>query len=395
MIPVSPHAAHKSVIALVNASHTLRQVIADDSFSDFSIMYFDSGMQLCEQWQTQRLTLAAIISQGAILGPFGLPLFQTLLQKHFPRTPFFIVASQTTPLLMNMARQAGITDVFCCPVHKEALIKRVEFTAIHWQQIQKEISSSVVSMYKMPLGKRLFDIVLSSLVLVCLLPVWVLVIIALRLESRGPLLYYALRVGTNYQVFPFYKFRSMYVGADSRVKDLQADNQYKTTSAAAGEAGLCSNCRAMGSQCRQPMYADNNTWCEKQYRISTGDGTNGAFFKLKDDPRVTRVGKILRNTSLDELPQLLNVLAGHMSIVGNRPLPLYEAEKLTVDRYAVRFMAPAGITGLWQVEKRGKGKMSEEERLQLDNQYALRYSFLTDLVILCRTLPAMLQRENV
>jgi len=84
-----------------------------------------------------------------------------------------------------------------------------------------------------------------------------------------------------------------------------------------------------------------------------------------------------------------------MSIVGNRPLPLYEAEKLTTDKYALRFLAPAGLTGLWQVEKRGKGKMSEEERLMLDNTYAENHSFWYDIKLILKTIPALLQKENV
>ena len=103
----------------------------------------------------------------------------------------------------------------------------------------------------------------------------------------------------------------------------------------------------------------------------------------------------MRNTSIDELPQLVNVLIGDMSIVGNRPLPLYEAEKLTTDRYALRFMAPAGITGLWQVEKRGKGAMSEEERLMLDNDYAKNHSFFYDILLILKTIPALFQKESV
>mgnify|MGYP000082494397 CR=1 FL=1 len=88
------------------------------------------------------------------------------------------------------------------------------------------------------------------------------------------------------------------------------------------------------------------------------------------------IGKIIRKTSIDELPQLINVLRGEMSIVGNRPLPLYEAEKLTCDDWAKRFMAPAGLTGLWQVDKRGKDNLSAEERIRLDMNYADNYSFL-------------------
>ena len=143
------------------------------------------------------------------------------------------------------------------------------------------------------------------------------------------------------------------------------------------------------------MYADTDTWCEKQYIYSGKSKNNAAFFKLKDDPRITRVGKFLRNTSIDELPQLWNVLIGDMSIVGNRPLPLYEAEKLTTDKYVLRFMAPAGITGLWQVEKRGKGEMSADERLMLDNTYAQNHSFSKDIVLILKTIPALFQKESV
>jgi lipopolysaccharide/colanic/teichoic acid biosynthesis glycosyltransferase len=135
--------------------------------------------------------------------------------------------------------------------------------------------------------------------------------------------------------------------------------------------------------------------CEKDYLDTQKNKAGAAFFKLKDDPRITKIGKFIRNTSIDELPQLWNVIIGDMSIVGNRPLPLYEAEKLTTDKYALRFLAPAGITGLWQVEKRGKGSMSEEERLQLDNIYASNHSFWNDIKLICKTIPALFQKENV
>jgi lipopolysaccharide/colanic/teichoic acid biosynthesis glycosyltransferase len=192
----------------------------------------------------------------------------------------------------------------------------------------------------------------------------------------------------------------MYVNADKRLKDLQHLNQYnaggqKAEITTASETALCDDCTKAGTKCQAQIYADNNTWCEKQYISFRKKESGSAFFKLKDDPRITKVGKVLRNTSIDELPQLWNVLIGNMSIVGNRPLPLYEAEKLTTDKYALRFLAPAGITGLWQVEKRGKGEMSEEERLMLDNTYAKNHSFINDIRLVLKTIPALFQKESV
>ena len=118
--------------------------------------------------------------------------------------------------------------------------------------------------------------------------------------------------------------------------------------------------------------------------------------KIENDPRVTKVGRFIRKYSIDELPQLFNIIKGDMSVVGNRPLPLYEAEKLTADSSIDRFMAPAGLTGLWQVEERGRGgNMSAEERKQLDITYGQTYSFLLDMKIILRTLTAFVQKGNV
>ncbi|RZL46780.1 MAG: sugar transferase, partial [Pedobacter sp.] len=119
------------------------------------------------------------------------------------------------------------------------------------------------------------------------------------------------------------------------------------------------------------------------------------FVKFKNDPRITKIGAFLRKTSLDELPQLINVFIGDMSLVGNRPLPLYEAERLTTNKWSERFNGPAGLTGLWQISKRGQKDMSEVERKELDNYYASNYSLLLDLKIILKTFPALIQKEAV
>jgi lipopolysaccharide/colanic/teichoic acid biosynthesis glycosyltransferase len=141
---------------------------------------------------------------------------------------------------------------------------------------------------------------------------------------------------------------------------------------------------------RDDAYADRLEY-EKYKEFES----KNSFVKFKNDPRITRVGKFIRNTSIDELPQLYNILRGDMSIVGNRPLPLYEAEKLTQDQSVGRFLAPAGLTGLWQITERGKGSMNPETRIKLDIEYAEKHNFWMDLKILFQTPIAALQHENV
>jgi lipopolysaccharide/colanic/teichoic acid biosynthesis glycosyltransferase len=205
-----------------------------------------------------------------------------------------------------------------------------------------------------PFLKRTFDIVVSSVLLTVLSPLFLIIALIIKFESKGSVFYTSKRAGRGYKVFDFYKFRSMAVDADKQVDTLVHLNQY-------------SDLKAEGP----------------------------VFFKLNNDPRVTKVGTFLRNTSLDELPQLINVFLGDMSLVGNRPLPLYEAATLTTDKWVERFMAPAGITGLWQIKKRGQSDMSIEERLNLDIDYAKKYSFMFDLWIMVNTPSALIQKSNV
>ena len=216
----------------------------------------------------------------------------------------------------------------------------------------KDLAYNVREKYRIPIGKRAFDVFLSSFTIVMLFPVFILIAILIRLESKGPVVYISKRAGTGYKIFNFYKFRSMKLNADKELVDLANINQYANES-------------------------------------------ESVFVKIKDDPRVTKVGRFIRKTSIDELPQLFNVLKGDMSIVGNRPLPLYEAELLTSNEWCIRFLGPAGITGLWQITKRGRSEMSDIERRELDNYYVNHSSLFFDLKIIAMTVPAMFQKENV
>jgi lipopolysaccharide/colanic/teichoic acid biosynthesis glycosyltransferase len=245
-------------------------------------------------------------------------------------------------------------------------------------------------LFKMPFWKRAFDIIFSGIVLLFLLPFFIIIALAIRLESKGKVYYTSPRVGTGYRIFGFIKFRSMFTNADKKVDSLMKNNQYMNESGDSIE-------EETGMLHDEPLLiSDEGFVPESKKRNEKSIKRENAFFKVANDPRITKVGRFIRNTSIDELPQLINVLKGDMSIVGNRPLPLYEAELLTTDQWAKRFLAPAGMTGLWQVTKRGgANKMSADERKQLDIEYAENFSFMMDMKILFKTIPAMLQHENV
>jgi lipopolysaccharide/colanic/teichoic acid biosynthesis glycosyltransferase len=237
---------------------------------------------------------------------------------------------------------------------KVRFLNKVKTKAIEMKSSLKEDEAMVVPSINMhSILKRSFDILVSMTALMLLSPLFILVALAIRIESKGPIFYISKRAGRGYKIFDFFKFRTMFTGADSRVQELSHLNQYAE------------------DESKEPT-----------------------FFKFNNDPRVTKVGEFLRNTSLDELPQLLNVLLGDMSLVGNRPLPLYEAATLTTDQCAQRFLAPAGMTGLWQIKKRGREDMSVEERISLDIDYANKYNFMYDLWIMANTPSAIIQKSS-
>lgn len=194
--------------------------------------------------------------------------------------------------------------------------------------------------------KRAVDLLLATAALLLLAPLLVLLAVLVRLGSPGPALFHQTRIGRNGRPFQMLKFRTMHADVDD-----SAHRQY-VARLLAGEA--------------EPQQG---------------------LYKLDADPRVTRVGARLRRTSLDELPQLINVLRGEMSLVGPRPALPYEADQFP-DWAAPRFSVPPGLTGLWQVS--GRNRLTMMDGLRLDIEYVARHSLLLDLLILLRTVPAVL-----
>jgi lipopolysaccharide/colanic/teichoic acid biosynthesis glycosyltransferase len=287
--------------------------------------------------------------------------------KSLSSIPVVLDATNLCEIELNLYKKHKLADeiTFLQETDEKSLmlkiqfLKKVKLKAVDLQNesgIKKGMQSLTTTLQSLNVHftfKRSFDIAISLIALCLLSPIFLLIALAINIESKGPVFYIAKRAGRGYRIFNFYKFRTMFVGADKRISEFSHLNQYNT---------------------------------------NASEGP--AFFKIDNDPRVTKVGSFLRNSSLDELPQLINVLLGDMSLVGNRPLPLYEAATLTTDECAKRFLAPAGMTGLWQIKKRGKKDMSVEERINLDIDYANKYSFMYDLWIMANTPSALIQKSS-
>jgi exopolysaccharide biosynthesis polyprenyl glycosylphosphotransferase len=243
--------------------------------------------------------------------------------------------------LVDECHQRGVT-VRIAPSTMEILVHRAEF--VPGQSVPLfELKPPVFEGFDYAL-KRTFDLVGSLLLLLVLSPVLLACALAIKLTSRGPVIYRSLRPGIGGVPFSCFKFRTMYRDAHAR----------------------------------QPALEDLNE-------------ASGALFKIRDDPRVTPVGRLLRRFSIDELPQLLNVLRGQMSLVGPRPLPQRDYDRLE-GWHKKRYLVTPGITGLWQVS--GRSDLDFDDLVRLDFLYLERWSVFLDLSILLKTIPAVLSRRG-
>lgn len=322
------------------------------------------------------------------------------LHKRYPRVYITLV---TEKLLAEHRRDyllAGVNNTLSPKAQEDSIRNMIHYLQVRKEHKMQEFSHAhrkTLNTFHLPLWKRAFDVLFSLCALTLLSPLLIATAIAIRLESKGKVIYKSQRVGSNYQIFDFLKFRSMFTNADKRLKELNALNQYKIEEETDDTPDIrFDELTGSAEEEENLLISDDFVITEEEYIKQKEQDKKSPFVKIENDPRVTRVGRIIRKYSIDELPQLFNILKGDMSIVGNRPLPLYEAELLTSDAYIDRFMAPAGLTGLWQVEKRGgAGKMSAEERKQLDIKYAREFSFWLDMKILLKTFTAFIQKENV
>ena len=320
------------------------------------------------------------------------------MRKKYPGLYMVLVIDSLSKEEASEYLKAGINNTIKYETSQEALKDLSTFLKRRKDQKIKalQLKAQNINAFRLPLWKRTFDIFFSGMAILCLSPLLIFTALAIRIESKGPIIYKSKRVGSNYQIFDFLKFRSMYTDADKHLKDFNALNQYQQEDEDIwGEEPEAEVNEEIDEE-EILLISDDFVISEEDYINKKSKEKSNAFVKLENDPRITKIGRIIRKYSIDELPQLINILKGDMSIVGNRPLPLYEAELLTSDEHIDRFMGPAGLTGLWQGEKRGEaGKLSAEERKQLDIQYAKNFSFGLDIKIILKTVTAFIQKENV
>ncbi|MEA2323431.1 MAG: hypothetical protein QOD81_3281 [Solirubrobacteraceae bacterium] len=248
---------------------------------------------------------------------------------------------QETVELVDQCHQRGVT-VRIAPSTMEILVHRAEF--VPGQSVPLfELRPPVFEGFDYAV-KRTFDLGVSSLLLLLLSPLLIACAGAVWASSRGPILYRSIRPGIGGVPFACFKFRTMYHDADERQADLESLNE-----------------------------------------------ASGALFKIRDDPRMTPVGRVIRRYSIDELPQLLNVIRGEMSLVGPRPLPQRDYERLE-EWHKKRYLVMPGITGLWQVS--GRADLDFDDLVRLDFLYLERWSVFLDLTILLKTVPAVMMRRG-
>ena len=320
------------------------------------------------------------------------------MRKKYPGLYMVLVIDSLSKEEASEYLKAGINNTIKYETSQEALKDLSTFLKRRKDQKIKalQLKAQNINAFRLPLWKRTFDIFFSGMAILCLSPLLIFTALAIRIESKGPIIYKSKRVGSNYQIFDFLKFRSMYTDADKHLKDFNALNQYQQEDEDIwGEEPEAEVNEEIDEE-EILLISDDFVISEEDYINKKSKEKSNAFVKLENDPRITKIGRIIRKYSIDELPQLINILKGDMSIVGNRPLPLYEAELLTSDEHIDRFIGPAGLTGLWQGEERGEaGKLSAEERKQLDITYAKTFSFWLDIKIILKTVTAFIQKENV
>lgn len=373
----------KKKILIIDDNKMILGLLKFQLEEQYEVILFNSIQQASEHLSVQGLPSLVLIDLYLEDGD-GLSFMKSLHEEpRYQNLPFVFLSGEEKSSVRISCLEAGAADFLVKPFHPEELKVRLK-KIIQNAETPKQPSTFenvVVLDVEMSTRKRIFDLIISSIALLVLSPLLLLIALAIKIDSKGPVFYLSKRVGGGYKIFDLYKFRTMRTDADQQLASLESLNMYKK--------------EVPQSNDNEPKTLLADTGWVSETSVQQKKENDSAFLKFQNDPRITRLGTFLRNTSLDELPQLINIVKGDMSLVGNRPLPIYEAEKLTKDSSVARFLAPAGLTGLWQVSKRGKAALSEYERVELDNSYSERHNWFMDIKLIIRTFPALFQSEKM
>ena len=298
------------------------------------------GVEILGYLDPEERQVAPAVSDAPVLGRVG--EIASVLQSRVVDEVIVAVPRSLlgdAQVIADVCAQEGVmlrfmADVFDLQVSRMSLVSLDEIPLLTFEPVAQDERKLIV--------KRIFDLTVTLAAMPVLLPILLVVALAVRLDSPGPILFRQPRVGLRKRVFPMYKFRSMYRDAEQRLKDIEHLNE-----------------------------------------------AAGPIFKIANDPRVTRVGRFIRKTSLDELPQLFNVIRGHMSLVGPRPMSLRDVGLFDQSIQRRRFSVRPGLTCLWQIS--GRSNLPFEKWLALDLAYIDNWSLGLDLKILLKTVPIILK----
>ena len=312
------------------------------------------------------------------------------MRKKYPGLYMILVIDSLSKEEASEYLKAGINNTIKYETSQEALKDLSTFLKRRKDQKIKalQLKAQNINAFRLPLWKRTFDIFFSGMAILCLSPLLIFTALAIRIESKGPIIYKSKRVGSNYQIFDFLKFRSMYTDADKHLKDFNALNQYQQEDEDIwGEEPEAEVNEEIDEE-EILLISDDFVISEEDYINKKSKEKSNAFVKLENDPRITKIGRIIRKYSIDELPQLINILKGDMSLVGTRP-PTEEEFAGYEARHRARLGIKPGLTGMWQVS--GRSNITDfEEVVQLDTYYITNWSLALDIKILFKTIQVVI-----
>ena len=368
---------------------TLIQKLIEEGFLLSRVASLNAGIDVLHRCEKEGSPLPDIILTDS--GPENADYFTSLVLKikgdvKWQDIPVIVISNYPSEVLKRKALRMKVADYYEYPFELGKLIYRI--------QDLKEMSTyrktdSTVSSFpmnpRMPKRKRIFDVVIGSILLVLFTPFFLFISIWIAFFDKIPVFARTKKVGFGYKIFDSFSFNITSFVEDAEDQELVGLSELKAQEELVA-AGI--------KEVPTILVADERLHIEDEllaaFQFDSKKITGHAF----QQGELSRSGKWLFRSKLYRLPQLINVIKGDMSLVGNKALALLDAEQLTSDEWALRFMAPAGMTGLWQVESRLKGKTSLEDLKALDLYYALNHNLWMDINILLKTIPAWIKRRK-